>query len=415
VLTDTAIRGAKRRSKPYKLSDFGGLHLLITTTGAKLWRLNYRFAGKQKTLALGIYQEAGSTSVLVTLADARVARDAAKRLLQQGVDPGAQKKADKLAARAAATTFGDLADDWFEVHISRERAGLAERTVERARWLVDVLKKNLGTRAVADIEPPEILDVLRKVEARGHHETVSRLRSTCSRIFKHGIASGKCRRDPAADIRGALTAPKVAHRPAIIDPTAIGALMRAIDGYDGNPITRLGLRLLALTFVRPGELRFAEWQEINVRDKLWIVPGGRTKMRRDHLVPLSRQTLAVLDELKPLSGSEKLVFPSLVSRDRPISENTLNTALRRMGYAADEMVAHGFRAMASTRLRELNRWPNDVIERQLAHVEGNSVRRAYNRAEHLPLRVEMMQAWADYLDSLGASGRVVPLRTQATA
>ncbi|PAY05401.1 integrase [Bradyrhizobium sp. UFLA03-84] len=405
-LTDTAVRAAKAKGKPFKLSDGGGLHLLVATTGAKLWRYAYRFDGKQKLLAIGPYTLPGSAEVRTSLAQARDLRNSARRLLDGGIDPSQQRKADRIAVTLAArATFAELGEDWFKVKM----AGKGQRTIERAIWLLKVLNADLGARPAKAIEPPELLEVLRKIEARGHHETTARARSLASSIFRFGIAAGRCQRDPAADLRGALTTAKATPRAAITDPDGIGSLMRAIKSYQGDTTTRLALQLIALTFVRPGEIRFAELDEFDDDKKVWEIPGERMKMRRDHLVPLSAQARDILKELRERTSSfpsgTRFAFPSLITRNRPISENTMNTALRRLGYGQDEMCAHGFRAMASTRLNEMNHWKPEVIERQLAHVDKNSVRRAYNRAEYWTERVEMMQAWADYLDQL--AGRLL--------
>ncbi|WP_338688298.1 integrase arm-type DNA-binding domain-containing protein [Bradyrhizobium sp. 26S5] len=407
-LTDASCRTARPKDKPFKLSDGGGLHLLVATTGAKLWRYAYRFDGKQKLLALGPYVMPGSAEVRTSLAQARDLRNSARRLLDGGVDPSQQRKADRIAVSLAArATFRELGDDWFKVKM----AGKGGRTIDRANWLLKVLNADLGARPAAAIEPPELLEVLRKIEARGHHETTARARSLASSIFRFGIAAGRCQRDPAADLRGALTTAKTTPRPAITDPAGIGELMRAIKAYQGDTTTRLALQLLALTFVRPGEIRFAELAEFDDTNAVWEIPAVRMKMRRDHLIPLSTQARGVLKELRERAGAIdgtreepsnvcRFAFPSLVTRNRPISENTMNVALRRLGYEQHEMCSHGFRAMASTRLNEMNRWKPEVIERQLAHVDKNSVRRAYNRAEYWAERVDMMQAWADYLDDL---------------
>jgi integrase len=318
-LTDTAIRHAKPRQAPFKLSDGGGLHLLVQPNGSRLWRLAYRFAGKQKTISCGIYPA-------VTLAMARARRDAAKRLLADGVDPSAQRKAERRAM-APAEAFGTVADEWLVTKMQRENK--APRTLDRARWLLRVLKDQIGSRPIGEIEPPELLDTLRNTEARGHHETVSRLRSAASQIFRYGIATGRCKRDPAADLRGALTSPVEKHRAAITDPAEVGALMRAIDAYPRRT-TRLALRLLALTFVRPGELRTAEWSEFDVAAALWKLPAKKMKMREPHRVPLSSQALAVLTELHYITGTGRFLFPALGPQQRPISENTINAALRRL-------------------------------------------------------------------------------------
>jgi integrase len=402
MLTDARVRNAKPNVRPIKLSDAGGLHLLIQPHGSKLWRMAYRFDGKQKALALGVYP-------IVTLQEAREQRDAAKRLLAKGTDPSARRRLEKQTA--AANTFKAVAE---EVLGKLEKEGRAPQTLEKLRWLLNFAYPSIGERRVAEIAAPELLSVLRKVEARGRYETARRLRSTCGMVFRYAIATGRAERDPSTDLRGALTAPKVSHRSAIVDPTGIGALLRAIEGFDGQPTTRAALRLAPLVFVRPGELRHAEWVEIDLQAAEWRIPVAKMKMRRPHRVPLSRQALAIICELQRISGNGRWLFPSVRSLARPISENTLNAALRRLGYGPEQMTTHGFRAMASTRLNEIGRWNPDAIERQLAHQEPDDVRRAYiHAAEYWPERVKMMQAWADYLDKLREGGKVVPLARQA--
>jgi integrase len=399
MLNDTRVRTAKPGQGPIKLSDGGGLYLLIAPHGSKLWRLAYRFGGKQKTLAIGVYPT-------VKLKAARDKREEAKRLLANGIDPSTQRRLDKQIA-STGNTFKAVAE---EVLAKLEKEGRADVTLTKKRWLLDFAHPALGDRPIAEITAPEVLLVLRRVEARGRYETARRLRSTCGMIFRYAIATGRAQRDPSADLRGALTSPKVNHRAAIVDPVGIGALLRAIDGYDGLPITKAALRLAPLVFVRPGELRHAEWTEFDLAAAEWRIPAEKMKMRRPHRVPLSRQALAVLGDLQPMSGSGHFLFPSVRSTVRPISENTLNAALRRLGYGTDDMTAHGFRAMASARLNEMSGWNPDAIERQLAHQEQNDVRRAYvYAAEYWPERVKMMQAWADYLDELRERGKVVPL------
>jgi integrase len=284
----------------------------------------------------------------------------------------------------------------------------------KLRWLLSFTYPSIGERRVAEITAPELLSVLRKVEARGRYETARRLRSTCGMVFRYAIATGRAERDPSADLRGALTAPKVSHRSAIVDPMGIGALLRAIDDFDGQPTTRIALRLAPLVFVRPGELRHAEWVEIDFAAAEWRISAPKMKMRRPHRVPLSRQALAIIRELQKVSGDGRWLFPSVRSVLRPISENTLNAALRRLGYSTEQMTTHGFRTMASTRLNEIGRWNPDAIERQLAHQEADDVRRAYiHAAEYWSERVKMMQAWADYLDELREGGKVLPLPRRA--
>jgi integrase len=399
MLTDTRVRTTKPCQRPIKISDSGGLYLLIAPHGSKLWRLAYRFGGKQKTLAIGAYPT-------LTLKAARDKREEAKRLLANGIDPSAQRRLNKQIT-STGNAFKAVAE---EVLAKLEKEGRADVTLTKKRWLLDFAYPAFGDRPIAEITALEVLSVLRRVEARGRYETARRLRSTCGTVFRYAIATGRAERDPSADLRGALTSPKVNHRAAIVDPVGIGALLRAIDGYDGLPITRAALRLAPLVFVRPGELRSAEWLEFDLAAAEWRIPSAKMKMRRVHRVPLSRQALDILRDLHPISGGGRFLFPSVRSPVRPMSENTLNAALRRLGYGTDEMTAHGFGAMASTRLNEMSGWNPDAIERQLAHQEQDDVRRAYvHAAEYWSERVKMMQAWADYLDELSERGKVVPL------
>jgi integrase len=400
MLNDTRVRTAKPADRPIKLSDSGGLYLLIKPNGSKLWRLAYRFAGKQKSLAFGVYPE-------VTLKHAREKRDEAKRLLVDNVDPSMQHRLEKLKA---ASTFRAVAE---EVLVKLEREGRADVTLAKKRWLLDFAYPAIGERPIADITALEVLAVLRKVEARGRYETARRLRSTCGIVFRYAIATGRAERDPSLDLRGALTTPKVVHRAALVDPVEIGALLRAIDNYDGLPLTKLALKLAPLVFVRPGELRKAEWTEFDLDRAEWRIPAAKMKMRRPHRVPLSKQALAIVRDLQPFRRDGRWLFPSVPSVSRPMSENTLNGALRRLGYSKEQMTAHGFKGMASTRLNEMCCWNPDAIERQLAHQESDDVRRAYmHAAEYWPERIRMMQAWADYLDELRDAGTVVPLRRE---
>lgn len=398
-LSDAAAKNAKRTPQARKLSDAGGLHLLVPPTGGKLWRLAYRFGGKQKTLALGGYPA-------VSLAEARRERDEAKKLLAQGLDPSVQRKVEKQVGKTASeSTFRIVAE---EVIAKMEREGRAHVTIVKKRWLLDFAYPAFGNRPISEITARELLALLRQIEGRGLYETAKRLRSTCGMVFRFAIATGRADRDPSSDLRGALTTHKVIHRAAIVEPAGIGALLRSIDGFDGQPTTHAALRLAALTFVRPGELRHAEWREFDLDGAVWSIPAEKMKMRRPHRVPLSRQSLAILRQLKEVTGDGRLLFPSVLTVARPISENTLNAALRRLGYSSEEMSTHGFRATAATRLNEMGRWNADAIERQLAHQEANAVRRAYTHgAEYWQERVAMMQAWADYLDELREGGGLV--------
>ena len=400
-LTAVAVNYAKGKAKPYKLTDERGLYLLVTPQGHRYWRFNYRFGGKAKTLAFGVFPDVG-------LAEAREKRDAARRMIAAGEDPGAQKKLAAAEERAREqASFGAVANEWLE---RMEKEGRSESTLSKMRWLIDFARPALGARPIADIAAPELLEVLRKVEARGRYETANRLRSTFGTLFRYAIATGRAQRDVAYDLRGALITPKVRHRSAITEPKAVGALLRAIEGHDGQPEVRHALRLIPHVFLRPGELRLAEWPEVDFRTRLWTIPGTRTKMRRPHRVPLSRQVVEMLNELLEITGDGRFLFPSVRSAERPISDNTLNAALRRLGYDSSQMTAHGFRAMASTLLNESGKWHPDAIERQLAHVEGNDVRRAYARGEHWEERVRMMQFWSDYLDRLRLGGNVIRAR-----
>jgi integrase len=398
MLKDVAVRNAKPSAKPRKLSDGGGLHVLIQPTGSKLWRLAYRFAGKQKTLALGVYP-------VVSLEEARRRSDDARKLLARYVDPSVQRKTDKQAGKGSS--FRAVGE---EVIAKLEREGRAQATLNKKRWLLDFAYPTFGDRPVAEITARDLLALLRKIEARGLYETARRLRSTCGMVFRYAIATGRAERDPSMDLRGALTAPQVNHRATIVDPKSIGALLRAIDGFDGQATTRAALRFGAFVFVRPGELRHAEWNEFDFDGAVWSIPAEKMKMRRPHRVPLARQPMAILRELQEITGNGRWLFPSVRTFTRPISENTLNAALRRLGYGSEEMCVHGFRSMASSRLNEMGRWSPDAIERQLAHQDANAVRRAYTHAaEFWTERVKMMQAWADYLDALKSGGKVVPL------
>lgn len=397
-LTAVAIKAAKGREKQYKLADSGGLHLLVLPSGQRYWRMNYRHLGKYKTLAFGVWPD-------VDLADARAQRDVARKLLASGRDPGEQAKLDKIAASvAAANTFRAVAEEWYA---KAEKEGLAPATLNKIRWLLDFAYPSFGSRPIAEILPHELLAVLRKFEAKGRHESAKRLRSTCGQVFRYAIATARANRDISADLRGALASVKVTHRAAITKPVEVGALLRVIEGYEGHPITLAALRLLPHVFVRPGELRHAEWSEFDLDNAIWTIPEHKTKMRREHRVPLSRQALAIISSIETDARLSPLVFPSLRSVKRPMSENTINAALRRLGYAQDEMTGHGFRAMASTLLNEMGTWNPDAIERQLAHADSNKVRRAYTRGEYWDERVRMMQHWSDYLDQLRNGATII--------
>ena len=398
-LTDTAIRNAKPKPTPSKLSDGGGLYLFLSPSGGKWWRFDYRFDKKRKTLALGVYPDVG-------LRDARIRRDTARKQLADGIDPSSQRKAEKAArAVAGANTFEVVAREW---HAQRAKA-LAQTTLDGIMMRMNKhLFPWLGQRPVVAIVAPELLTVLRRAEANELGDTPRRLRQYCGQIFRYAIATGRAERDPAADLRGALKPHKPTHHAAIVEPRAVGALLRAIDSYSGEPVTKAALRIAPLVFVRPGELRRAEWSEIDFEAAVWRIPAARMKMRDAHIVPLSRQVIAILRDLQPITSRSCYIFPSIRSARRPMSENTITGALRRLGYSKDEMTGHGFRSIASTLLNEQG-WNRDAVERQLAHSERDGVRAAYNRAEHLPERVRMMQEWADYLYGLINGAEVIQL------
>jgi integrase len=399
---DTYFRHLKPSEKDYKRSDSGGLYLLVTAAGSKLWRYSYRFDARQKLLAIGQYP-------VTSLADARVKRDNAKKLLAEGIDPSVERKAERRNARIARShTFEAVACELMEKF---EAEGDAPTTLKKKRWLLDFANKEFGRRPIAEIKAPEILDALRKIEKRGRHETATRLRSTVGAVFRFAIATGRAERDPTGDLRGALITPTVTHRATIVEPKAVGALLRAIDGFEGQAVTRFALRLAPLFFVRPGELRKAEWAEFDLVDAEWRIPAAKMKMRRPHRVPLAHQAMAILRELHGITGGSRYLFPSVRSWHRPISDNTLNAALRRLGYDKTELTVHGLRSTASVLLNESGKWNADAIERQLAHQEPNQVRGAYTHAaEFWQERVRMMRWWADELDRMRELGRVVRIR-----
>ena len=372
----------------------------VTPAGGKLWRFKYRFNGKYKTLSIGKYP-------LVSLAEARERLREAKKQLADGVDPSAAKRERKLNQEKV---FETVALEWWQAKRGKWSEGHANLVWQR-------LEKNvlpwLKSRPVTELTTRELLEVLKRVEARGAIETSRRIGQILNQIFIFAVAAGYCENNPASNLNLALKETKTRHMPAITDPDAIGALLRAIDSFQGTFVVRQALRLAPLVFVRPGELRKAEWEDFDLDGALWTIPAHKMKMKRDHLVPLSRQAVEILRELEPLTGDGRYVFPSVRTKARPISENTLNAALRRLGYSKDEMVAHGFRTMASTRLHELG-WRSEVIELQLAHADKNTVRGVYNRAEYLEERRRMMQAWADYLDSLKAGGKVLAFKREAS-
>jgi integrase len=407
ALTDIAIRNAKPRAKPYKLGDAQGLFLLIQPTGGKLWRLKYRVDGKEKKLAIGSYPE-------ISLAEARKRRDNARELIAAGKDPSREKQRTKVRARLEAdNTFAAIAAEYCKKRRRDGAKAWKPSTAVRSEYLLSLLNPALGAMAIAEIEPADVLGAIRKIEGKGNLESARRTLQLAGAVFRYAVATARLRSDPTRDLRGALTAPTVTHYGAITNATRVGELLRAIDGYEGQGLTRLAMQLAPHVFVRPGELRRAEWSEFDLEAGLWVIPAEKMKMGKAHQVPLSRQSIALLRELHGITGPAGYVFPSIRTRTRPMSENTINAGLRRLGYASDEMTAHGFRAMASTLLNESGKWHPDAIERALAHGDSDKVRAAYHRGAHWKERVEMAQWWSDYLDTLRAGAEVVPFPGRA--
>lgn len=410
-LSDAQIRAAKPTDKAWKLFDGGGLYLLIHPNGSRYWRLKYRVGTREKKLALGVYPQ-------VSLKEARDRRDDAKRQLRDGIDPGVQKRIERSAGE---NTFKAVALEWLELlanpppnaRTKKQRPPLADKTLERKRgWLDDFVFPYIGSRPINAIQAPELLDLVRRVEKRGFIETAHRVRSTCGRVFRYGVVTNRCSRDPAADLIGALTPVVVTHHAALTEPRAVGDLLRAVAGYQGQLSTKIALQVLPLVFLRSSEMRWSTWSEIDFDAAEWRIPARRMKMKEMHIVPLARQAIELLRELQPLTdaGPTSLIFRGL-KPGRPISENTVNNALRLLGYAGTEMTGHGFRTVASTFLNEQG-WNEDLIELQLAHAERDETRASYNRAQRLADRRQMMQAWADYLDTLRANNNVVAIRAK---
>ncbi|ODN67832.1 tyrosine-type recombinase/integrase [Methylophaga muralis] len=397
MLTDVKIKALKPKDKLYAVSDEKGLYLEVSTTGGKWWRFKYRFDGKQKRLSVGTYPDVG-------LKQAREQRDQLRKQIANGVDPSDIRKAEKLS-NAGQLSFEFVAREWHQKFKHRWSEKYSLNTINRLEREVFPF---IGSKNINDIKAPELLAVLRRMEARGILETAHRVHQKCGQIFRYAVATGRAERDPSTDLKGALPSVKVKHHASIIEPQQIGGLLRAINGYSGAFVTICALRLAPLVFVRPGELRHAEWTEFDLEKAEWRIPAEKMKMASVHIVPLSKQAITVIETLKPLTGSGKYLFPSIRTITRPMSENTVNGALRRLGYTGDEMVGHGFRSMASTILNEQG-WNRDAIERQLAHSERDGVRAAYNYAEYLPERKRMMQSWADYLDGLAAGADVIAI------
>ena len=391
-LTDVFLKSLKASEKIRKYSDGGGLYIQVSPAGGKHWRMFFRHNGKPKTLCIGEYPA-------VPLKDARQRRDAAKEQLAKGIDPATHKQALKTAVRAETeNSFEVIAREWF----AKYSAGWTDSNkIKVLARLENYIFPFIGGKAIREVAAPEVLEALRHIEKRGSLDTAHRALQDCSRIFRYAIATGRGERDTAADLRGALPPAKGSNFSAITEKKAVGALLRAIDGYEGGIVVASALRLAPLVFVRPGELRQAEWAEFDLEGAEWRIPPERMKMRQVHIVPLARQVIDILEDLRQYTGHGRYLFPSMRANSAPISDATLLAALRRMGYSKDEMTVHGFRSMASTLLNEQG-YNRDWIERQLAHGERNSIRAAYNYAEYLPERRRMMAEWADFLDSLRA-------------
>lgn len=390
-LNDARIRALKPGKKPTKHGDSGGLLLVVNPSGSKLWRMVYRYSGKQKQLSFGAWPD-------VSLAQARAHRDAARKLLADNNDPSLKKKQDKIAkAEAETNTFAALADEFLEKNI---REGKSEATLSKKRWLIGLALKDLQTKPIGDIDAADILVPLRRVESLGHYETARRLRAVISQVFRYGIATARVSNDPTFGLRGAIIAPKVTHRAAVTDWESFAKLIRSIWAYTGTNETRAAMKLMALLYPRPGELRQAEWTEFDLDKATWTIPEERAKMRRSHKKPLAPMAIDILREQNRRAGNMRLVFPSSTSIERPISENTMNLALRRMGFGKHEATSHGFRATASTLLNESGLWNADAIEAELAHVSGNEVRRAYHRAAYWDERIRMAAWWAERIEKV---------------
>ena len=401
-LTERAIRNAKPKAKIYKLADAGGLYIEVAPSGGKWWRFKYRFGGKQKRFSVGVYPD-------VPLATARKRRDAARELLADGIDPGAKRKADKREAEGrAANSFEVVAREWYD---KQSLTWVATHANDVLRRLEGNLFPEIGDKPIAELEAPDLLAAVQKIEQRGARDLAHRVLQVAGQVLRYGIATGRCKRDLSADLKGALAPHKAKHQ-AAVTAEEMPELLRAIDGYGelGDKLTGYALRLLALTFVRTGELIGAQWAEFDLDQAVWIIPAARMKMKTEHVVPLSRQAIEILRELQSIGGGSRYVFPGR-NPDKPISNNTMLFALYRLGYKG-KMTGHGFRAVASTILNEAG-FRADVIERQLAHCERNDIRGAYNRAEYLPERRKMMQQWADMLAARANGARVIPLQRRA--
>jgi len=404
TLTDTKIRNAKPGEKPTRLFDERGLYLEVSPAGGKWWRLKYRFGGKEKRLSLGVYPD-------VTLKEARDRRDAARKLLSDGVDPSENRKAIRSAqSDRASNSFEVVTREWF----GKYSVGWADSHASRVLRLFERdIFPWMGSRPVSEVTAPELLTVLRRIEARGALETAHRARTNCGQVFRYAVATGRCKRDPSGDLRGALPPAQRGHFAATTEPSMLAGILRVLDGYQGDVTVRCALRLAPLLFVRPGELRTAEWKDIDLDAAEWRYKV--TKTDTDHIVPLCRQAVVILRELQPLTGAGRYVFPGARTSLRPMSDNALLAAMRRMSISQEELTTHGLRAAARTILDEILQFPAHLIEHQLAHNVRDPLGRAYNRTAHLPARKKMMQEWADYLDKLKAGAEVIPISANVGA
>jgi len=405
ALSDAKVKAAKvpEGKKQIKLADGGGLYLLVKPSG-KYWRLDYRFGDKRKTLSVGVYPQ-------VSLKEARSKREAAKKQIEKNIDPSQKKQQERREQRTKqqSVTFEGVAKEW----VSKNKVKwVPDYSTRIQNWLNNDIFPWIGSLPIDEIKAVDVLAVLRKVESRGAITTAHKLRSIIGQVLRYGVATARISSDPSRDLRGALTPKVVKHRATITDPKRIGELLRAIQGFEGTFVVQTALQITPYLFVRPGELRQAEWTEIDLEKAEWRIPAEKMKMRSIHIVPLCKQVVAMLADLKNLTGSGRYVFPSIRTAARPMSNNTVNATLRRLGYEKSDICAHGFRGMASTLLHEQG-WPSDVIECQLAHQVGNDVKRAYNHAQHLPERKQMMQQWADYLDVLRDGASVIPINRTA--
>ena len=405
ALSDVQIRSLKPADKLYKVTDEKGLYLEVSPNGSKLWRYKYLYMGKNKRIALGRYPEVG-------LAEARRRRLEARGNLDNQVDPLANRKREKLiAVYQAANTFGDMAKEYLEKMVGDRRA---ETTISKAHWLLEQLKP-IADQPITALKPVDVLAALKRLEAHGKFETARRCRSFASRVFRYAVAIGRGETDPTAMLRGALVVPRTTHHAALLEPKDVGELLRAIDTYSGHKVTRLAMQVAPHVMSRPGELRMALWSEFDLEEAVWKVPAERMKMRRPHMVPLSQQVLAYLEELRPLTGPDGYVFPAFHTWKRPLSENTINQAFRRMGYGVGEVTPHGLRTTASTLLNESGKWSPDAIERSLAHADKDAVRGIYNRGKYWEERVAMHQWWSDYLDQLRSGDAISPMKYERAA